>query len=64
MYTLLSNISNQQWYHLAGDQELYMYYYARANYFNIREYNEKNREALDALRTNMLGQHMEMKASS
>ena len=45
-----------------SDKEAYYgYYYARAAYFNTRDHIDWNVKALEALRTNMRNQHMEMK---
>ena len=45
-----------------GDSTVYYgYYYSRASYFNEIGHAEWNREALEAIRVNMLDQHMQMK---
>jgi len=45
-----------------SDKEAYYgQYYSRATYINTIGYNEKNWEALDAIRSNMKSQHNEMK---
>ena len=46
---------------LGYDQEIYAYYYSRANYLNIKGQNEWEANALEVLRVNMKEQHMQMR---
>ncbi len=46
---------------LGENQAVYGYYYSRATYHNTLGYNDWNRRALEAIRTNMKDQHHEMK---
>ena len=46
---------------ISESQAIYGYYYSRATYHNIKQYNEWNENALDAIRLNMKDQHKEMK---
>ncbi len=46
---------------LGENQAIYGYYYSRATYLNTLGHNKWNKQALEALVTNVKNQHMEMK---